>query len=68
MCHPVASIYCTNSIIPTWITDIISYSETKNLGLILAGDFNAHSNLWGNNSIETIKKGKQVEELILHIT
>ena len=60
----IASIYCTGKTLPTWIEDIIKYADEKKLGLILAGDFNAHSNLWGDNTVETSNKGKEVEELI----
>ena len=59
----IASIYCTDKNIPKWIDNIIKYAEVNKLGLILAGDSNAHSDLWGNDSVETSNKGKQLEEL-----
>lgn len=53
----ISSIYCpatndTGRNIPDPITDtirkIVEYGKTKNAGIIIGGDFNAHHALWGN--------------------
>ena len=46
----LASIYIppyTKSI-PTWLSSITEYASSAKMGVLIAGDFNAHSPLWGD--------------------
>ena len=48
-----------------WLTDILKYADKNNLGMLLAGDFNAHSPLWGEAQTKTNKCGELIEDLII---
>ena len=63
----LASIYIPpkTKTTPTWLTSIIEYATDSKTGLLLAGDFNAHSPLWGEAQTKINKCGELIEDLIV---
>ena len=51
--------------IPQWMISISNYTDNSKLGLLIVGDFNAHSPLWGEAQTKSNKCGELLEELII---
>ena len=61
----LASVYLDSNgpVVPTWLSDLMSYIDSRRIAALIAFDSNAHSQLYGP---DTNDRGKIFEEFILN--